>query len=205
LEHDYEARRADGTTENLSARIRNRFYLLMPAGIPPLIARDKVAAVYWTPPHGLPQQKLPVFLAECDRNIKTIDTFFPVLEVSAAVVEDQRQWFPHGPRAWQYVRDKFDRIEISGNLEDPIFALSCKHIGGHDYLPEEHAIGMSPDFYHFFLGLLVEGLLEDCVENGRYAIQIRAESEAGGGRGLCIDNGHEKPGFEGLARIEWRI
>ena len=43
----------------------------------------------------------------------------------------------------------------------------------------------------------MEGPIENCIEGGRFAYQIRAASSAG--QALFIDNGHERPGFEGLA------
>ena len=82
---------------------------------------------------------------------------------------------------------------------DPVFAACFKGRGGADYFPEEHPIGVAMDFFHFFLGLLVEGPIENCIERGRYAIQIRGKCQ--GRPALWIDNGHARPGFQCLSCI----
>ena len=199
---------ADGTTENISCRIRERFNRLMPAGIPPLIQRTALKPEFLLPPHGRPTQKQSTLFLACDEHMQTMDSFVPVVPVvvtlevdsaDAGTVVDQRQWAPNDPHAWIFLRDKCERVEISGNLDHPVYAPSFKHRGGADYLPEEHPIGVAADFFHFFLGRLVEGSFDDCIEGGRFAYQIRAASSTC--PALFIDNGHERPGFEGLAFI----
>jgi len=224
LEHDWEDRIVDGTTDIIANRISHRFHWSMPKEIPPLISRDQLKVNFLTPPHGRPMQKATAtgLFAVCDINRQTVDSFVAVevsssLEVDGgggaaaaaaaaactAVFEDERQWFPASQCAWQYLLKNFDRTEITGDSENPVFALSFKHPVGADYLPEDQAIGVAADFFHFFLGLLVEGSLEDCIENGRYAYQIRKASLAG--PALCIDNGHVRPGFEGMDRVFDRL
>ena len=204
LEYDWNSRVADGTTLKVTGRICKRWFDLMPAEIQPLIQRNKLKVEFLLPPHGRQQKQSALFPA-CDEHMQTVDSFVPVvvtLEVDSAdagTVVDQRQWAPNDPHAWIFLRDKCERVEISGNLDHPVYAPSFKHRGGADYLPEEHPIGVAADFFHFFLGRLVEGSFDDCIEGGRFAYQIRAASSTC--PALFIDNGHERPGFEGLAFI----
>ena len=191
LEHDWDDRVADGSVITISRRIWRRFADQIPEGMS-RAAQITFKVEFLRPPHGFPHQKKTTSLfTMCATKNQILDKY-------PDGVNGEPQWIPEDPTAWQFLAENFERLDI-GDEENPVFAACFKGRGGVDYFPEEHPIGVAMDFFHFFLGLLVEGPITSCIEGGRYAIQIRGECH--GRSALCIDNGYARPGFECLSCI----
>ena len=187
LEHDFESRFEDRTAEKISDRIRMRFTRHMPMDIP----REKPSGEqkWLTPPFGLParkQARLYTFMAQ---NKAQLDSF------GGSAATTQEQWFPANPEAWLFFLQHFDRTEMELTPGQPVSTACLKFPANGD----EDPMWMCSDFFHFFLGGLVEGSETDCTENGRFAIEIRAKSLTRAA--LFIDNGLQRPGFESLSCI----
>ena len=182
---------ADGSVITISRRIWRRFADQTPAEMP-RAPQITFKVEFSRPPHGFPHhRKTTSLFTMCATKNKILDEY-------PDGGNGKPQWIPEDPTAWQFLAENFERLDI-GVDEDPVFAACFKGRGGVDFLPEEHPIGVAIGFFHFFLGLLVEGPITSCIEGGRYAIQIRAECH--GRPSLWIDNGCTRPGFECLSRI----
>ena len=191
LEHDWDDRVADGSVITISRRIWKRFADQIPEGMP-CAPQITFKVEFSRPPHGFPHhRKTTSLFTMCATKNKILDKY-------PDGGNGKPQWIPEDPTAWQFLAENFERLDI-GVEEDPVFAACFKGRGGVDFLPEEHPIGVAIGFFHFFLGLLVEGPITSCIEGGRYAIQIRAECH--GRPSLWIDNGYTRPGFECLSCI----
>jgi hypothetical protein len=188
LEHDFVSCSEDRATEIISFRIRRRFIRHKPKEIP----REKPSGEqkWFIPPFGLPTkkqgQRLNTLLAE---NKAQLDSF------GGSAATKEQQWFPTNPKAWLFFLQHFDRTEMELTPGQHVSTVSLKFPAN----GEDHPMWMCSDFFHFFLGGLVEGSETDCTENGRFAIEIRAKSITR--PALFIDNGLQRPGFENLSRI----
>ena len=160
----------------------------MPADIP----REKPSGEkeWLMPPFGLPTKKLGTRLYTLlAQNKAQLDSF------GGSAATTQRKWFPDDPAAWSFLHEHFYRIKIGTDPDHPVWT-ACLKIPADG---EEHPMWMCPNLFHFFLGGLVEGSVNDCTEKGRFAIMIRAASSSH--KALFIDNGLLRPGFKHLARI----
>ena len=193
---------ADGSFRIISERIYTRLREYRQQAEIPI---GKLKIKFLTSPLGLPN-KQPL-QAALDENIATIDSFAvcdhqtsacTVEEATPADVAVAQQWLPHGTPTWDFLLREFVRVELSGDVDAPIFTLCGKyHDGGAESADaEDPAIGFAENFFHCFPGLLVEGTIEECVSSGRYALQIRGESATL--PALFIDNGRPRPGYEDL-------
>ena len=159
--------------------------------MPMHIPREKPSGEqkWLTPPFGLParkQARLYTFMAQ---NKAQLDSF------GGSAATTQEQWFPANPEAWLFFLQHFDRTEMELTPGQPVSTACLKFPANGD----EDPMWMCSDFFHFFLGGLVEGSETDCTENGRFAIEIRAKSLTRAA--LFIDNGLQRPGFESLSCI----
>jgi hypothetical protein len=187
LEHDFEFCSEDRNTEKISDRIRRRFTRHMSIDIP----REKPSneKKWFTPPFGLPTKKLGARLYTLlAQNKAQLDSF----EGSAATTQ---KWFPYDSGPWLFFHEHFDRTEMESTPGQPV-STACLKMPAHG---DEDPMWMCSEFFHFFLGGLVEGSETDCTENGRFAIKIRAKSLTR--PALFIDNGLQRPSFEHLSQI----
>ena len=183
-EHDFQSKLANGTVAKITHRIQVRFLRNMPADIP---RQEPSGKKKWLiPPFGFPTIRDGRLFNLCRDNRTQLDYFTGTGATT--------QWFPANPVAWLFLPQQFDRIIIGHDLGHPIYTVCLKFPSG-----EDHPTWISQDFFHFFLGGLVEGTVADCTESGRFAIMIRAATSARAA--LFIDNGLPRPGFEYFARI----
>ena len=205
---------ADGSFQTISWRIYKRLQeSRRQAEIP--IGQLKIK--FLTSPLGLPSK--PFLHEVLKENMDTIDSFVvgqhehqvistctgeeegsTSAAAAAATADVPPQWHPHGTEGWDFLRREFVRVNISDDEETPIFTLSGKcnrDDAAESANAEDPGIRFADSFFHCFPGLVVEGILDDCVDRGRFALQIRAWSE--NGPALFIDNGRQRPGYEELA------
>jgi len=213
-------------TRDAYTQLRHRIYvrffnILKQEEIP---STGKLKIKFLTSPLGLPSK--PFLHNVLKENMDTIDSFVvgqhehqhqvistctgeeegstsaaaAAAAAAAATADVPPQWHPHETQGWDFLRREFVRVNISDDEETPICTLSGKcnrDDAAESANAEDPAIGFADSFFHCFPGLVVEGTLDDCVDRGRFALQIRAWSE--NGPALFIDNGRQRPGYEELA------